>query len=248
MIAALGPHIQAYQRNAPSVPHRQELLGHCGVHRERRCRVPWDVTAVALIVGTAVILRAVERKRRNRRAHGGSPQGRKPNRDRGMKEAENLLDRQYFCRTGDATSMLTDAEFERRFRMPRNTYETIRSAVLKQDPDFFEQRPDATGRLGASADQKMTAVLRMMCYGEVAEQLVEVLVMSESLIMECLPRYCDGIVESLGGMYVRETAAEELAKVEARFAELGFPGCVASVLFAYIVVRVSKEVGAVSIL
>jgi hypothetical protein len=72
--------------------------------------------------------------------------------------------------------------------------------------------------------------------------------MSESLITECLPRYCDGIVESLGGKCVREPAAEELAKVEARFAELDFPGCVASVLIEYIVVRVSKEVGALSIL
>jgi hypothetical protein len=72
--------------------------------------------------------------------------------------------------------------------------------------------------------------------------------MSESLIMERLPRYCDGIAESLGGMYVREPAAEELAKIEARFAGLGFPGCVASVLIEYIVVRVSKEVGAFSII
>jgi hypothetical protein len=62
-----------------------------------------DVAAIALITGTAVMLRAVERSRRNRRAHGGSPMGRKPNRDRGMNEAGNPLDRQYFCRTGVAT-------------------------------------------------------------------------------------------------------------------------------------------------
>jgi hypothetical protein len=39
MIAALGPHTRAYQRIAPSVPHRHELRGHYGVHRERRYRV-----------------------------------------------------------------------------------------------------------------------------------------------------------------------------------------------------------------
>jgi hypothetical protein len=59
-------------------------------------------------------LRAVERSRRNLRAHRGFPPGRKPNCDRGMTEAGNLLDRQYFCRTGDATPMITDAAFERR--------------------------------------------------------------------------------------------------------------------------------------
>jgi hypothetical protein len=90
-----------------------------------------DVAAIGLIAGTAVMLCAVERSRGNRRAHGGSPLGRKPNRDRGLKDAGNLLNRQYFCRSGDAMPMFTDAEFERRFRMPRTPYETIRSAVLK---------------------------------------------------------------------------------------------------------------------
>jgi hypothetical protein len=97
-----------------------------------------DVGAIALIADTLVMLRAVERCRGNRRAHGGSPLGRKPKRDRGMKEAGNLLYRQHFCRTGDTTPMFTDAEFERRLRMPRTTYETIRSAELMQDPDFFD--------------------------------------------------------------------------------------------------------------
>jgi hypothetical protein len=41
-----------------------------------------------------------------------------------MKEAGNLLDRPYLCRTGDATPMFTDAEFERRFRMRRTTNDT----------------------------------------------------------------------------------------------------------------------------
>jgi hypothetical protein len=63
-----------------------------------------DVAAIALIAGTAVMLRAVERSRGNRRAHGGSPLGRKPNRDRGMREAGNLLNRQYFWRSGDANA------------------------------------------------------------------------------------------------------------------------------------------------
>jgi hypothetical protein len=48
-----------------------------------------------------------------------------------MNEAGNLLDRQYFCRTGDTTPMFTDAAFERPFRGPRTTYEMIRPAVLK---------------------------------------------------------------------------------------------------------------------
>jgi hypothetical protein len=42
-----------------------------------------DVAAIAMVAGTAVMLRVVERSRRNRRVHGGFPLGRKPDRDRG---------------------------------------------------------------------------------------------------------------------------------------------------------------------
>jgi hypothetical protein len=56
-----------------------------------------DVAAIALIAGTAVMLRAAERSRGNRHAHGCSPLRRKSNRDRGMKEAGNLVNRQYLC-------------------------------------------------------------------------------------------------------------------------------------------------------
>jgi hypothetical protein len=131
MIAALGPHTRTYQRNAPSAPHRNEIRGHCGVHHGRRCRVPGGRgghRSDCRHSGHAARGRA---QQGNRRALGGYPLGRKPNRDRGMKEAGNLLDRQYFCRSGDATPMFTDAKFERRFRMSRTTYETIRSAVLR---------------------------------------------------------------------------------------------------------------------
>jgi hypothetical protein len=112
------------------MPHHHELRGHYGVHRERRCRVPGRRG------GHRSGCRHSGRCARSNAA-GASvtvvcfPLGRKPNRDRGMKEAGNLLDRQYFCRTGDATPMFTDAVFERPFRRPHTAYETIRPAVLK---------------------------------------------------------------------------------------------------------------------
>jgi hypothetical protein len=131
MIAALGPHTRAYQRYTPSVPHPHELRGHCGVDREGRCRAPGgggSHRSDCRHSGHAARGRAQDGQLR---AHGGSPLGRKPKRDRGMKVAGNLHIRQYFGGTDDATPKFTDAEFERRFRMPRTTYETIRSAVLK---------------------------------------------------------------------------------------------------------------------
>jgi hypothetical protein len=108
--------------------------------------------------------------------------------------------------------------------MPRSTYETIRSVVLEQDSGFFEQRPDKTVRMGDFHGSKKCRCALHAVLRAATDQLVEVLRMSESLIMECLSRYCDGIVETLGGIYVQEPTAEELAEIEARFAELGFLG------------------------
>jgi hypothetical protein len=70
----------------PPCHHRHDLRGLAAFIAIDNAEYLGDVAAVALIVCTAVMLRAVERKRRTRRAHGGSPQGRNPNRDRGMKE------------------------------------------------------------------------------------------------------------------------------------------------------------------
>jgi hypothetical protein len=55
--------------------------------------------------------------------------------------------------------VFTELEFERRYRMPRDTYEFER--LLLEDP-YFEQKPNAIGVLGASTDQKMEAALRQL--------------------------------------------------------------------------------------
>jgi hypothetical protein len=94
MFAVLGPHTRAYQRNAPSVLNSVDIAAFIA---KDDAEYLGDVAAIALIAGAAVMLRAVERSRGNRRAHGGSPLGRKPHRNRGMNEAGNLLNGQYFC-------------------------------------------------------------------------------------------------------------------------------------------------------
>jgi hypothetical protein len=73
MIAALGPHTRAYQRNAPSVPHRHNSVDIVAFIAKDDAEHLGDVATIALIAGTAAMLRAVERGRGNRRAHGGSP-------------------------------------------------------------------------------------------------------------------------------------------------------------------------------
>ena len=65
---------------------------------------------------------------------------------------------------------------------------------LVEKDDFFRQKVDATGREGVSTIQKMTAALRMLCYGASADSIDEYVRLGESTILECLKRFTKAIV------------------------------------------------------
>lgn len=82
--------------------------------------------------------------------------GKKPNRVLNRLIAGDKLDRDYFCRFQFGTPVFSEREFERRYRMTRVTFETIRKGILEVD-EYFSQKMDATGLTGATADQKLTS-------------------------------------------------------------------------------------------
>jgi hypothetical protein len=102
--------------------------------------------AIAIVATVAHAVHII----RNRRAHGGSRIGKAPNQNLGRREGAEKIYRDYFSR-GGGSPVFTELEFERRYRMPRETYELIRKTVLLEDP-YFEQKPNAIGTLGASTD------------------------------------------------------------------------------------------------
>ena len=87
------------------------------------------------------------------------PVHRMPNRDRRFSEAHDRIWADYF-----AQDPLYDEDmFKRRFRCSRSLFNKI---LAKCDQDvFFHQKPDATGKMGASALQKVVAAFRYLCYG-----------------------------------------------------------------------------------
>jgi hypothetical protein len=99
--------------------------------------------------------------------------------------------------------------------MLRCIYEKIRAALLSVDPDFFEQRPDALGKMGATTDQKVTSALRQLCYGATVDSLVECLRFSESLNAVCLKHLCNAIILALKSEYFRLPNCDELNAIEA---------------------------------
>jgi hypothetical protein len=93
--------------------------------------------------------------------------------------AARALDDDYFKREGRLQSSSPSScgraafepDFERRFRMPRTVYEQIRSGVMRRG-SFFHDSKDAAGVPSANPDQKVTAALRMLCYGSFADEVV----------------------------------------------------------------------------
>ena len=63
----------------------------------------------------------------------------------------------------------------------------MRAGVLEVD-SYFEQRPDAAGVKGASADQKITAAMRQLAYGYPADAAAELLRLQLILVQSDLPR------------------------------------------------------------
>ena len=99
----------------------------------------------------------------------GSIPGRLPNIDRGREAAYQQLVNDYFS---GANSTYPESKFRRRFRMRRQLFERIVER-LGQEEIYFQQRPDALGKMGASTIQKVTAALRLLAYGGCADQLDE---------------------------------------------------------------------------
>ncbi|KAL6842274.1 hypothetical protein ACP4OV_027922 [Aristida adscensionis] len=63
-----------------------------------------------------------------------------------------------------------DKHFRRRFRMSKPLFLRIVAAVESHD-DYFRQKPNAVGVLGASPIQKVVAAIRMLAYGISADFL-----------------------------------------------------------------------------
>ncbi|XP_021762521.1 uncharacterized protein LOC110727262 [Chenopodium quinoa] len=87
-----------------------------------------------------------------------------PHSDRRHQEGHVWLYNDYFV---EVPVYLSDL-FQRRFRMHKHVFERVMYAIIENDA-WFQQRRDATGRLGLSPLQKCTAAIRKLSYDLVAD-------------------------------------------------------------------------------
>ncbi|XP_048501307.2 uncharacterized protein LOC125497693 [Beta vulgaris subsp. vulgaris] len=87
--------------------------------------------------------------------------------------------------------------FRRRFRMQKHVFLRIEQ-VLTSKNSFFQQRPDAAGKLGASSLLKCTAAMRLLAYGGAADSVDDYLKISASLARDSLRHFVEGVVAHFG--------------------------------------------------
>jgi hypothetical protein len=188
-----------------------------------------------ILVGLAAMNSARRKRLSNQNQHGGSRPGKRPNRNLGREEAGHRLYADFFLPETEANPyggigpIFTPAEFERRLRINPRVYERVKFGVLESDRKFFEQRADAVGTLGATADQKICISLRLLGQGIGADSVVEVSRLSESTSAKCLKRFCAAVTNAFGSQYLRLPTADDLKRTEATYSKLGLPGCIGAV-------------------
>lgn len=118
--------------------------------------------------------------------------------------------------------------FRRRFRMSRNLFLRIKSAIEVYD-SYFVQKRDAAGRLGLSSYQKITAAMRMLAYGVAADAVNEYVRIGESTLIEYVKLFVQVIYEVFGEEYLRSPNSFDIARLLSQGADRGFPGMLGSV-------------------
>ena len=71
------------------------------------------------------------------------------------------------------------------------------------------QRRNAANIVGLSGEQKMTVALRMLAYGMSADSLDEYVRIGETTTIECVKRFCQGVVKIFGPEYLRSLNVAE---------------------------------------
>jgi len=202
---------------------------------------PLDVSADAMLadpvdgeVATAVAAlmqalwryrRRIRRSRLGRRRYIASVRGRRLNKHRDFRSGLRAILRDYFGLNG-SPPVYDEADFERRFRVPRSVFLRIYHAV-KNRP-FFAQRINATDIPQAHPLQKVVAAFRVIVYGEAPDRTDEYVRLSASTIAMSVRELLRFIVVEFGPAYMRPRTPAELKRILERNAQRGLSGCTGS--------------------
>ena len=155
---------------------------------------------------------------------GGSRPGKSPNKERGFEIAHERITKDYF--SGEE-STYNEQDFERRFRLPRNVFDTIYNKILGKS--IFIQRKDAANKLGIHPLCRFVACIRYLAYGGSFDSLDEYCRLSESSIHKSVKSFSKLLIDEFGEEFLNRSPNDEECNEILTFNEMrGFPGMLAS--------------------
>lgn len=161
-----------------------------------------------------------------RRNYRGSVRGRRANKTWDFDMGLHNIVRDYFGLEG-APPVYDEADFERRFRVPRTVFLHVYHAI--KNKVGFKQTINATGRRQAHPLQKVVAAFFFIAYGETFDRADEYVRLSRSTVALCTKRLLEFVVKRFSGDYLRQPTDAEVASILARNKQRGLPGCIVSI-------------------
>ncbi|CAJ2642043.1 unnamed protein product [Trifolium pratense] len=100
---------------------------------------------------------------------------------------------------------------------------------LSSSDNYFTQRFDATNKVGISPLGKCTTAMRMIGYGMAADAVDEYIKIGGSTALECLRKFCTGIIRLYEAVYMRAPTQDDLKRILDVSETRGFPGMIGSI-------------------
>ncbi|WZZ16942.1 hypothetical protein YC2023_110031 [Brassica napus] len=100
--------------------------------------------------------------------------------------------------------------------------------TVKQHDNHFNQRRDASGKLGLSTLQKVTTAIRILAYGMPADATDEYIKIEESTTIEYMKRFCRAIVDVFLEWYLMSPTIEDVSRLLNIDQQCGFSGMLGS--------------------
>jgi len=130
------------------------------------------------------------REQRNQIEEGYTPRVKRKYLNRDHAAANQRLIDDYFANQ----PTYDDAMFRRRFRIRKHVFLRIVGDLSSND-NYFTQRVDAAKKEGISPLAKCSMAVRILAYGVAADAVDEYIKIGGTATLECLPRFCKGIIQ-----------------------------------------------------
>jgi hypothetical protein len=148
---------------------------------------------------------------------------RKPNKECNHLLFHDKLMNNYFVEG----SIYNNKDFAQHFQLDKPVFRQIIEHLTDRYP-YFLCRPNCTGKLGLSPEQKITAALRQLAYAVPFNSTEKYCRLGETTARQNLEMFCTGIQEIYGETYLRPPNEANLISILQENHARGFPGCLGS--------------------